>query len=165
MPSGAGVVAGGAGAMVLGTLLVAGAFVYDMGAVQVSVQGKKPGGENIHLILPAAALPVALEFVPDENLQEAAEEVRPWLPVIEAATEELSRCPDGPLVEVTSPHEKVSIVKRGGSLVIDVDEANETVHVSVPLNVVAVVAKQIGGVPPPKGERAGAPAPAESPAL
>lgn len=57
MPSGAGAVAGGAGAMVLGTLLVAGAFVYDMGAVRVSVREKSPGGENIRLIVPAAAVP------------------------------------------------------------------------------------------------------------
>lgn len=46
MPTAAGTVAGGAGAMVLGTLLVAGAFVYDMGAIKVSVQGKKPGGDR-----------------------------------------------------------------------------------------------------------------------
>jgi len=165
MPSGAGAVAGGAGAMVLGTLLVAGAFVYDMGAVRVSVREKNPGGENIRLIVPAAAVPVVLEFVPDAKLQDAAEEARPWLPVIEAVSEELARCPDGPLVEVISPHEKVTIVKRGDSLVIDVDDVNETVHVSVPLKVVGVVARQIGRVPPAKADRSAEPAPAEAPAL
>lgn len=165
MPSGAGAVAGGAGAMVLGTLLVAGAFVYDMGAVRVSVRGKSPGGENIRLIVPAAAVPVVLEFVPDAKLQEAAEEARPWLPVIEAVSEELARCPDGPLVEVSSPHEKVSIVKQGDSLIIDVDDANETVHISVPLKVVGIVARQIGRVPLPKADRALEPAAAQSPAL
>jgi len=154
MPTGPATVAGGAGAMVLGTLLVAGAFVYDMGAIKVSVQGKKPGGENIRLIVPAAAVPLALPFVPDKDLQEAAEQVRPWLPAIEAATEELVRCPDGPLVQVTSPHERVSIVKRGDSLVIDVDDTNETVHVTVPLKLVCVVANQIARVPPPKAEHA-----------
>jgi len=165
MPTAAGTVAGGAGAMVLGTLLVAGAFVYDMGAIKVSVQGKKPGGENIRLIVPAAAVPLALPFVPDKNLQEAAEQVRPWLPAIEAATEELARCPDGPLVQVTSKREKVSIVKRADSLVIDVDDTNETVHVSVPLKVVGIVARQIGRVPPPKAGRALEPTAAQSPAL
>jgi hypothetical protein len=69
------------------------------------------------------------------------------------------------LVEVTSPHEKVSIVKRGDSLIIDVDDANETVHISVPLKVVGVVARQIGRVPPRKAARALEPAPAEGPAL
>ena len=165
MPSGAGAVAGGAGAMVLGTLLVAGAFVYDMGAVRVSVREKSPGGENIRLVVPAAAVPVVLEFVPDGKLQEAAEEARPWLPVIEAASEELARCPDGALVEVTSPHEKVSIVKRGDSLVIDVDDTNETVHVTVPLKLVSVVANQIARVPPPKAEHAAESTPSEAAAL
>jgi len=151
--------------MVLGTLLVAGAFVYDMGAIRVSVQGKQPGGENVHLIVPAAVVPLALPFVPDKDLQEAAEQVRPWLPAIEAATEELARCPDGPLVQVTSPHEKVSIVKRGDSLVIDVDDANEKVHLSVPVKLVSVIAGQIARVPPPKGERAAEPTPSEASAL
>jgi hypothetical protein len=108
---------------------------------------------------------VVLEFVPDAKLQEAAEEARPWLPVIEAVSEELARCPDGPLVEVVSPHEKVSIVKQGDSLIIDVDDANETVHISVPLKVVGIVARQIGRVPPRKAARALEPAPAEGPAL
>jgi len=165
MPTAAGTVAGGAGAMVLGTLLVAGAFVYDLGTVKVSVQGKKPGGENIRLVVPAAVVPLALPFVRDEEMQEAAEKVRPWLPAIEAATEELARCPDGPLVQVTSPHEKVRIVKRGESLVIDVDEADESVHVSLPFKLVSVVAGQIARVPPPTRERAAESAPSESSAL
>ena len=73
--------------------------------------------------------------------------------------------PDGPLVQVTSPHEKVSIVKRGDPLVIDVDEANETVHVSVPLKVVEVVARQIGRVSPPKGDHAAEQVPSPSATL
>jgi hypothetical protein len=66
---------------------------------------------------------------------------------------------------VTSPQEKVSIVKRGDSLIIDVDEANETVHVSVPLKVVGVVARQIGRVSPPKGDHAAEPMPSPSAVL
>jgi hypothetical protein len=159
MPTAAGTVAGGAGAVVLGTLLVAGAFVYDMGAIKVSVQEKRPGGENIRLVVPAAVVPLVLPFVRGEKMQEAAEKVRPWLPAIEAATAELARCPDGPLVQVTSPQEKVSIVKRGDSLVIDVDEASERVHLAVPLKLVSVVAGQIARIPAPKGERAAQPGP------
>jgi hypothetical protein len=165
MPTAVGTVAGGAGAMVLGTLLVAGAFVYDLGAIKVSVQGKKPGGENIQLVVPAAVVPLALPFVRGEEMQEAAEKVRPWLPAIAAATEELARCPDGPLLQVTSPQEKVSIVKRGDALVIDVDEANESVHVSLPLKFVGVVAGQIARVPPPTRERPAEPTPSEASAL
>jgi hypothetical protein len=46
-----------------------------------------------------------------------------------------------------------------------VDDANESVHVSVPLKVVGIVARQIDRVPPPKAGRAAEPAPAEAPAL
>jgi hypothetical protein len=69
------------------------------------------------------------------------------------------------LVEVTSPHENVSIVKRGDSLVIDVDEANESVHVSVPLKLVSIVAGQIGRVSPPKGDHAAEQVPSPSATL
>jgi hypothetical protein len=54
----------------------------------------------------------------------------------EAVTEILSQLkdlPDADLVEVTKPKEHVRIFKRGNSLCIDVDNANEKVKVRVPL--------------------------------
>jgi hypothetical protein len=165
MPTAAGAVAGGAGAVVLGTLLVTAAFVYDMGAIKVSVQEKGPDGKNIRLVVPGAVVPLVLPFVRGEKIQDAAEKGRPWLRAIEVATEELARCPDGPLVQVTSPREKVSIVKRGDCLVIDVDDVQEKVHVSVPLKLVSVVAGQIAKMPPPKGGRLAPPTPSQVSAL
>ena len=147
MPVGAGTAAGGAGTLFLAAAIAGGAFVYDLGAVSIHVQEKKSGGENIRLILPAAAGPVALWMVPKEKLREGAKEARPYLPAIEAAAQELSRCPDFTLVEVTNPHEKVHIAKRGGHLVIDVDDENETVHVSVPLEAARLIAAQLADIP------------------
>jgi len=135
-------VAGGVSAVVLGTALLAGVVIYDAGAIRVQVREKGPGGENIHLLVPAVAVPVALKFVPDDKLREAAREMRPWLPAIKVAAEELARCPDGPFVEVTSAQEKVSITKRGGSLVIDVDNQGETVHVSFPLRILPSIVRE-----------------------
>jgi len=162
MPVGAGTVAGGAGTLFLAAAIAGGAFVYDMGAVSIHVQGKKSGGENIRLILPAAAGPIALWMVPKEKLREGAREARPYLPAIEAATQELSRCPDFTLVEVTNPHETVHIAKRGDHLVIDVDDPNETVHVSVPLEAARLVASQLADIP---AEEAGKESPPNSAAL
>jgi len=152
MPTGPAAVAGGAGTLALAAVMVGGAFVYDMGAVRVSVQSKKPGGEHIRLIVPAVAAPIAMQFAPKRELQKAMEEAGPYLPAIKIALEELAKCPDGPLVQVTSPHEKVNIAKQGDALVIDVDDEGETVHVSVPLKAAGVVISQLESIPPPSRE-------------
>jgi len=154
MPAGAGTVAGGVGVLVLGAALAGGALVYDMGSIWISVRAKQTGGESIRLVVPAAAGPVALWLAPKKHVREAAKEARPWLPAIKAAAEELRNCPDGPLVEVTNPHEKVHITKQGGALVIDVDDPNETVHVSVPLKMVGVIAAQLEAMPEPERGKA-----------
>ena len=140
-----GILGGGLGVVVLG-----GAIVYNAGAVRVSVLEKKPDGEHIHLVLPAAVVPVALKFVPEEKLRYASEKLRPWLPAIKVASEELARCQDGPLVLVEGSDEKVSITKQGGSLVIDVDSPDENVHVSFPLKTLASAAEELVAKAPPQ---------------
>jgi hypothetical protein len=121
------------GTGLLGTVLVAGGIVSSQGFLHVRVMEKQKDGTHLRLVLPAMAVPIALRLVPDEHLREAAENVRPWLPAIDAAATQLADCPDGTLVEVIDPSEHVAIVKSGGSLVVDVDDPGETVHVSVPL--------------------------------
>jgi hypothetical protein len=59
--------------------------------------------------------------------------VRPYLPIIDAAIPALEQSPDGVFVEVVDNDEHVLISKRGGSLVIDVNDREDVVHVSVPL--------------------------------
>ena len=145
-------VAGGAGTLALAAVVMGGAFVYDMGAVHVSVQSKKPDGEHIRLIVPAVAAPIAMQFAPKRELQKALEEAGPYLPALKIALEELAKCPDGPFVQITSPREKVTIAKQGDALVIDVDDEGETVHVSVPLKAAGVVITQLQSIPPPSRE-------------
>jgi hypothetical protein len=70
------------------------------------------------------------------------------LPTIQAANDELLRCPDGVLVQVDDSHEHVKIAKVNGALVIDVDDQSETVHVSVPLRAAAYACDRLArGVP------------------
>lgn len=117
----------------LGTAVVVGAALSSEGFIHVKVHEKDPNGHNINLIVPAAAVPVTLRFVPREHLAEASENVRPYLPIIDAAIPALENCPDGVFVEVTDENEHVVISKSGGSLVIDVNDEDDVVHVSVPL--------------------------------
>ena len=136
-------------------MLVTGAFVYHVGAVWIDVREKKPGGDHVRLVVPAIIAPVAAMMVPKAKLNEAPRELQEWLPTIEAATEELSRCPDSVFVQVDSPKEHVKISKSGDHLVIDVDDPGETVHVSIPIRAVAYTARQLASGAPPAPQQAG----------
>ena len=121
------------GVGILGTAVVAGAALSSEGFIHVKVHEKEPDGHNINLIVPAAAVPITLRFLPREHLAEASENVRQYLPIIDAAIPALEDCPDGVFVEVTDDHEHVLISKSGGSLTVDVNDEDDVVHVSVPL--------------------------------
>lgn len=121
------------GVSVLGTVVVAGAALSSEGFIQVKVQEKHANGTHINLIVPAAAVPLALHFAPRERLADASGDVKRYLPIIDAAIPALVECPDGVLVEVVDQDSHVLITKSGGSLVIDVNDNDDNVHVSVPL--------------------------------
>ena len=131
------------GVGVLGTAVVAGAAISSEGFIHVRVHEKHPGGTNIALIVPAAVVPIALHFVPKQDLDQAPKDLQQALPIIDAAVPELQKCKDGILVEVIDPGEHVLISKSGGSLVIDVNDHDDTVHVSVPLSAVRSSVHQI----------------------
>lgn len=128
---------------VLGTAVVAGAAISSEGFIDVRVHEKHPGGSNIVLVVPAAVVPIALHFVPKDRLDQAPADLQEALPIIDAAIPELQKCKDGVLVEVTDPGEHVLISKSGGSVVIDVNDHEDTVHVSVPLRAAQSAVHQI----------------------
>ena len=116
-----------------GTVVVGGAALCSQGFIQVRVHEKHSGGTNVSLIVPAALAPLTLQFAPGQQLAPAAAELRPYLPALDAAIPALEDCPDGVLVEVIDTNDHVRIAKRGGSIVVDVRDPEEDVHVSVPL--------------------------------
>ncbi len=132
----------------LGTVVVAGAVLSSEGIVTVRVREKKPEGSRVVVVAPAMLVPMGLRFVPKGNLREAAAELRPWLPTIRVATQELEKCADGTLVEVIDATDHVQVMKRGGSIVVDVDDADETVHVSAPLGALRRAIEQLAAAGP-----------------
>ena len=119
----------------VGTVLVAGAAVSSEGFIHVKVHEKQPDGTNINLFVPAALATTALHFVPAHDLKARdSEELRQCLPIIDAAIPVLRDAPDGVLVEVTDQHDHVLVQKLGGSVVVDVNDEEDVVHVSVPLS-------------------------------
>jgi len=131
-----------------GTTALAGAFLVQQGTVRVSVDEHRANGRHVHLLVPAALVPMGMRFVPVENLLDAATQARLFLPTIRVASAELARLPDCDLVEVQDVNKYVKITKRGGSLVIDVQSPEETVHVSFPLRLTDRVAAQLESVGP-----------------
>lgn len=147
MPIGTGFLSGTA-AVMLGGILVVGAAVYDAGAVRVSVDEKKVDGTHLHLIVPAAVVPVGLNLVPDRYFREASKEIQPWISVIKVATEELEKYPDLTLVEVDDMTDHVKITKQGHRLVIDVNTVDETVHVAVPFKTIRSAVRRMETMSP-----------------
>ncbi len=133
-----------------GTTIVLGAVVtYNAGAVRVSVEEKKAGGEHIHLVVPAVLIPPVVGLIPAEELERHAKELRPWLPAIRIASDALSKTPDVVLVEVIDSNDHVVIRKQGGSLLVDVTSPDENVHVVVPLKMVHSIAERLQESGPP----------------
>ena len=134
-------------AIALTTAGTAGALVYNAGAIRVHVRQAGEGGENIDLIIPAAIVPLALAFVPDEHLREVSAQLREALPILRAAGPALMDAPDFVLVEVRERDEHVLVEKRGGSLHVKVTSPEENVDVSFPISVVISAANRIAAIP------------------
>ncbi len=120
----------------VGSVALVGTYVVHEGVVRVAVDGLEPKGHHVHLIVPAALVPVGMRFVPEERLREMTMNARPWLPAARIASAELARLPDSKLLEVRGAREHVRITKKGDLLVVDVESPRETVHISVPLKMV-----------------------------
>ena len=124
--------------------ILAGSFVVSQGMIRVSVDEKRPGGEHIHLMVPGAIVPAALAFVPAREIgRHMPLEAKRHLPVAEAALQELSSLPDCTLVEVDSRDEHVKIRIRDGKVVIDVNDGEDEVHVTLPLSTARSVLRKV----------------------
>lgn len=119
-----------------GALLAAGVYTFHEGVIRVDVDEFRAGGSHVHLWVPAAAVPMAMHFVPKHHLCDAASHAHEFLPVARALFEELKNYPDAEFVEVKDNEDHVQIRTHGGKLEIEVNEPDEKVHLLVPLSTV-----------------------------
>jgi hypothetical protein len=113
------------------------------GFVYVKVTGKQSQRHHINIIAPAVLAPIAAHFIPQRNLRDASRHFRQYLPAINAALKSLRQTDDFVIVEVREPGEHVQVMKSGGSIVVDVNNHDETVHVSAPLRAISGAVDQI----------------------
>jgi hypothetical protein len=112
------------------------AYLMQDGFVHVAVDDWRPGGDHIHMIVPAVLAPLGVDVVPQKKLEHLPRELNRWLPTLRSASAELAKIPDAVLVEVTDDREHVRVAKSGDGLDIDVQDPGEHVHVWVPLSAV-----------------------------
>ena len=127
------------------TLAVAGAYTFRQGVIRVDVDEFRQGGSHVHMWVPAAAVPMALHFVPKHHLNHASTEACEAMPVVRAMFHELRNYPNTVFVEVTEGDQQhVRVATEHGALAIDVTEkGEEDVHLRVPISTVEDVFAQL----------------------
>jgi len=127
----------------VGTLAVATVYTFREGTIRVDVDEHRPGGSHVHFWVPAAAVPAALHFVPDEKLQEAAEHAREALPIAQIVAAELENYPNAEFVTVDGDQQHVKVSVRDGKLYVDVQDHGDEVHVAVPVSTIKDVVENV----------------------
>jgi hypothetical protein len=133
---------------IAGTALAGIGLICSEGMIEVNVVEKQPEAHHVYVLAPAMLLPITMHFIPSRNLGRAAAEVKPWIPTIRAALEQLRAGEDVTLVEVREPGQHVLVTKSGGSVVVDVTDKDEIVHVSAPLRAIESTVEQVAAASP-----------------
>jgi hypothetical protein len=128
---------------IAGTALAGLGLICSEGMIEVNVVEKQPEAHHVYVLAPAMLVPIATHFVPSRNLGRAASEIKPWVPTIRAALEQLRAGEDVTLVEVREPGQHVLVAKSGGSVVVDITDNDDIVHVSAPIRSIESTVEQV----------------------
>jgi hypothetical protein len=133
---------------IVGTAVAGVGVLCSEGMIEVKVVERQPEVHHVYVIAPAMLVPIGMHFAPQRDLSRAAAQIRPWLPTIRAALDQLRESDDVTLVEVKEPGEHVRVAKEGGSIVVDVEDHDETVHVSTPIRAISSTIEQLAASGP-----------------
>ena len=130
------------------TVALAGAYTFRQGLLRVDVDENRGQARHVHVWLPAAAVPMAVHFVPRHQMERAGERVGEIMPLVHAIAKELQNYPEAELVEIRDGRDHVQVRTHNGSLLIDVDNPREQVHVSCPLATIDDVSRELATFAP-----------------
>ena len=133
---------------IAGTALAGVGLICSEGMIEVNVVEKQPEAHHVYVLAPAMLMPIGTHFVPSRKLGRAAMELRPWMPTIRAALDQLRVGEDMTLVDVRETGQHVLVTKDGGSVVVDVTDEDETVHVSAPIRAIESTIEQVAAASP-----------------
>jgi hypothetical protein len=133
---------------IVGTAVAGVGVLCSEGMIEVKVVERQPEVHHVYVIAPAMLVPIGMHFAPRKELSRAASQIRPWMPTIRAALDQLRESDDVTLVEVKEPGEHVRVAKQGGSIVVDVEDRDDTVHVSAPLRAISTTVEQLAASAP-----------------
>jgi len=139
---------GKVGLGIVGTALAGVGIICSEGMISVNVETRQPEKHHVYVIAPAMLVPIGMHFVPKEHLADSAREIQPWMPTIRAAMDALGESEDITFVEVKEPGQNVRVAKSGGSIVVDVDDNDERVHVSTPIRAMASAMEELAAASP-----------------
>jgi hypothetical protein len=128
---------------VFGTMVAGVGLICSEGFVTVNVVEHQPEQHHIFVMAPAAIMPITARFIPADKFDKAARQLKPYMPTIRAAMDALEKTDDVTLVEVKNAEEHVLVRKVGGSVIVDVDDHDDHVHVSTPIGAVESTIEQI----------------------
>jgi hypothetical protein len=126
-----------------GTLVLAGAYTMREGLIRIDVDEFRSGGSHVHMWVPAAAIPMAMHFVPSKHMRHASEQAREALPILHAFVKELKKYPDAEFVQIDDNDQHVRMRTHQGKLQIDVDAPDQKVHVLCPLSAIEDITSQL----------------------
>ena len=132
----------------VGTAVAGVGLLCSEGMVQVKVVERQPEVHHLYVVAPAMLAPIAMHFAPRRDVSQAAAEIQPWMPTIRAVLEQLRDTDDVTLVDVREPGEHVRVSKQGGSIVVDVEDRDDTVHVSTPIRAISSTVEQLAAAGP-----------------
>ena len=126
-----------------GTLVLAGAYTMREGVIRIDVDEFRSGGSHVHMWVPAAAIPMAMHFVPSKHIRHASERAREALPILHAFVKELKKYPDAEFVEIDDNDQHIRMRTHHGKLQIDVHAPDQKVHILCPLSAIEDVTSQL----------------------
>ena len=131
-----------------GTIVLAGVYTFHDGVLRVDVDTTDGESHHVHIWGPAAVVPMAVHFVPDQHLECAASQVARFLPMIRAVTKALRNYPEAELVNVQDRDGHVVVGMHKGKVVVDVDEPGTRVHVVCPVAMIEDTMRELASRSP-----------------
>ena len=124
------------------------AYTFRQGVIRVDADENRPNGSHLHFWVPAAGVSMAMHMVPGRHFRHIDEQARRFLPVLHVIAKELDKYPEAEFMDIQDGAQHAHVRTHNGSLVVDVDEPDEHVHVACPLVTIDDVAAQLASYAP-----------------